>query len=155
MNTPYRAILWAGLICGTLDGLSATLVSLFLGTAPIRVFQGIASGLLGRSAFQGGFNTAVMGVALHFVVALGAAAVYYSASRWLPILLLRPLVFGVAFGVVVHLFMSFVVIPLSRIGMRPFVLRSFVIFLLVSMIVIGPSISLPLRHFSRSMPART
>jgi len=96
-----------------------------------------------------------MGLALHFVVALGAAAVYYFASRWLPILLLRPLVSGAAFGVVVHLFMNFVVIPLSRIGMRPFVLRSFVIFLLVSMIVIGPSISLTLRHFSRNTPARS
>jgi hypothetical protein len=45
--------------------------------------------------------------------------------------------------------MTFVTIPQSKIGQRPFVLQSFVIFLLVSMIVIGPSIAVTIRHFSR------
>lgn len=53
------------------------------------------------------------------------------------------------YGAVVHVFMTFVVIPLSAIGSRPFVLRSFVAFLLVSMVVVGPSISLTVRRFSR------
>lgn len=150
MPNAFSAVLSAGLICGVLDGLSAIVVSgLFFGIKPMRVFQGIASGLLGRSAFQGSTSSALMGVALHFLVALGAATVYYAASRWLPFLLERALVSGVAFGVVVHLFMTFVVIPLSAIGSRPFVLRSFVIFLIVSMIVVGPSISLTERSFSR------
>jgi hypothetical protein len=113
-------------------------------------FTGIASGLLGRSAFQGGVGTALLGVALHFVVATGAATVYYFASRSIPVMIDQALVCGVAFGALVHLFMTFVVIPLSAIGRRPFVLKSFVVFLLVSMIVIGPSIALTVRHFSRS-----
>jgi hypothetical protein len=138
----------AGLICGVLDGLSAILVSGYFGAGPLRVFQGIASGLLGRSAFQGGAATALIGVVLHFVVATGAAAVFYFASRRLPVMIDRPLLCGVAFGVLVHLFMTFVVIPLSAIGRRPFVLRSFVAFLLVSMVVIGPSIALSVRRFS-------
>jgi len=49
----------------------------------------------------------------------------------------------------VHLFMTFVVIPLSAIGTRPFVPRSFVAYLIVSMLVVGPSISLTVRRFSR------
>jgi hypothetical protein len=150
MEQPYRAILLAGLICGTLDAISAIVVSGLFGTAPMRVFQGIASGLLGRSAFQGGAGTAALGLALHFVVALGASAVYFAASRWLPVLIDRALVCGVAYGVAVHLFMTYVVIPLSAIGRRPFVLRSFVAFLLVSMIVVGPSIALTLRYVLRT-----
>jgi hypothetical protein len=144
-----RAIFIAGLITGVLDGLSAIAVSAYFGAGPVRVFQGIASGLLGRGAFQGGLPTALLGVILHFVVATGAAAVYYIASRSLPVLLDRALICGVLFGVCVHLFMTFVVIPLSAIGRRPFVLPSFAAFLLVSMVVIGPSIALTIRHFSR------
>jgi hypothetical protein len=144
-----HAIFIAGLITGVLDGLSAIAVSAYFGAGPLRVFQGIASGLLGRGALQGGLPMALLGVVLHFIVATGAAAVYYFASRSLPVLLDRALVCGVLFGVCVHLFMTFVVIPLSAIGRRPFVLPSFAAFLLVSMVVIGPSIALTIRHFSR------
>lgn len=145
-----RTILMAGLICGVLDALSATLVSAYFGAAPARVFQGIASGLLGRSAFQGGAGTALLGLFLHFVVATGAAAVYYLASRRFAVMIDRALLCGIVFGIAVHLFMTFVVIPLSAIGRRPFVLPSFAAFLAVSMFVIGPAISFSIRHFSRS-----
>jgi hypothetical protein len=148
-HSAFHAIVWAGLICGVLDALSAIAVSWCFGAKPIRVFQGIASGLIGRSAFQWGSGSAWMGLGLHFLVAFGAAATYYVASRSLPVLINHALVSGVAFGAMVHLFMTFVVIPLSAIGRRPFVLRSFVAFLLVSMIVVGPSISLTIRQASR------
>jgi hypothetical protein len=149
VDIAYRAILWAGLICGVLDGLSAIAVAGFFGVTAIRVFQGIASGLIGRSSFQGGAGSALMGVALHFLVAFGAATAYYAASRRLPFLIDHALVCGIAFGLAVHLFMTFVVIPLSAIGTRPFVPRSFVAYLIVSMLVVGPSISLTVRRFSR------
>ena len=146
-GTPaWYTILWAGLTCGVLDGLSATVVSALFGGTPIRLFQGIASGLLGRAAFQGGAGTALLGVALHFIVALGAATVYYAASRRLPVLIDQALICGIAYGAAVHLFMTFVVIPLSAIGSRPLVLRSFLAFLLVSMVVVGPSIALTVRR---------
>jgi hypothetical protein len=145
----FRAIWWAGFICGVLDGLSAAAVFWFFGVKPIRVFQGIAAGLLGSSAFRGGAGSALMGVALHFLVAFGAAAAYFAASRWLPLLVDHALACGVAFGIAVHLFMTFVVIPLSAIGSRPLVLRSFVAVLIVHMLVVGPSISLTVRHYSR------
>ena len=148
INSPYRAIFTAGVVCGVLDGLSATGVAAYSGVGPMRVFQGIASGLLGHSSFQGGIATVLLGMLLHFVVATGAAAVYYFFSRWLPMMIDHPIICGIAFGVLVHLFMTFVVIPLSAIGRRPFVLQSFVTYLIVSMIVIGPSIALPIRRFS-------
>ena len=145
----YQAILWGGLICGVLDGLSAVGVSALFGGKPIRVFQSIASGLLGANAFQGGMGAAILGVALHFLIAFLAAAVFYAASRTFPFLIDGAILCGVLYGVAVHLFMSFVVIPLSAIGRRPFVLRSFVAILIVHMIVVGPSISLTVRHHSK------
>lgn len=51
--SPARAIVYGGLVVGTLDILDAVIFfGLWRGVAPIRIFQSIASGLLGRAAFQ-------------------------------------------------------------------------------------------------------
>jgi hypothetical protein len=144
---PLPGIIAAGLICGVLDGLCAIAISAYYGVGPERTFRGIARGLLGPSAAQGGLGTALLGVGLHFTIATGAAAVYFLAGRWLPVLIRHALLCGVAFGAVVELVMAFVVVPLSAIGRRPFNPKSFVMLLLVHMIVVGPSISLTLRHW--------
>ncbi len=149
MSAAYKPILWAGLICGVLDGLSAVALSAYFGGAPLRVFQGIASAMLGRGAFNGGLGTGAVGVALHFLIAFVAAAVYYAASRNFSVLIHRAILCGVLYGIAIHLFMNFVVIPLSAIGRRPIAVQTFVPILIIHMIVVGPSISLTVRHFSR------
>jgi hypothetical protein len=141
-----QVILTAGLICGVLDGLSALAVS---GVGWLRLFQFIASGILGPKSFQGGTRTAILGIGLHFVIALGAATVYYVASRGLTFMVHQALLSGVLFGIAVQLFMSFIVVPASAIGWRPFVLRSFLVYTIVHMVVVGPSIALTVRHYSR------
>jgi hypothetical protein len=138
-----RTILIAGLICGVLDGLSALALS---SGRWMRLFQFIASGLLGPSSFNGGVRTALLGIAMHFSVACGAAAVYYSASRAIPFMIERAIPSGILFGVLVHVFMNYVTIPLSAIGRRPFNAQSFIAQLLVHMIVVGPSIALTVRR---------
>ncbi len=137
-----KAILIAGFVCGVLDGISAIVLTKALGGSTVRMFQGIARGIQGAAAFQQGANSVLLGVALHFAIAFGAAAVYYLASRFLPVMLRRALLCGVLYGVAVHLFMSFVVIPLSAIGPRPFAPRVFLYLLAIHMVVVGPSISL-------------
>jgi uncharacterized membrane protein YagU involved in acid resistance len=115
-----RAILYGGLIAGVLDITDAVVTTYLLSPTPsaVRMLQGIASGLLGPSAFNGGLAAAAVGLACHFTIALGAAATYVLASRKLPILLRHPIVCGIAFGICVHLFMQNVVLPLSFIRMR-------------------------------------
>src|SRR5262249_1376071 len=49
MLSPSRAILYGWLVVGTLDGLDAAIVSTLRGSNPVRVFQYVASGLLGPS----------------------------------------------------------------------------------------------------------
>jgi hypothetical protein len=148
MSKAAQAILAAGLICGVLDGLSAIAITLLLGGKVIRMFQGIAGGILGPATFQKGVRTALLGVGLHFTIAFGAAAVYYVASRDIPFLIDRALLAGVIYGIAVYLFMQFVVIPLSAIGHRPLVTRNFVAQLIVHMVVVGPSIALMVRRYS-------
>jgi hypothetical protein len=113
-----RAILGAGALAGGLDLGWALAEAALRGAPPGRVPRAIASGLLGRAAFEGGAEVVVLGVALQFVIATGAAAVYRAASRFVPLLLERPALAGAAFGVAVYGVMHLVVLPLSAIPWR-------------------------------------
>jgi hypothetical protein len=77
----WRAILWGGLIAGTLDLTAAFVLSARRGRSPVQVLHSIASGLLGNDSFAGGAATAVLGGVLHFLIALTWAAVYWAVSR--------------------------------------------------------------------------
>ena len=68
-----RAVFWGGLLCGVLDIAYALALYGMLGIRPVRLLQGIASGIMGPSAFTYGLGTAAYGLLLHFVIAFGAA----------------------------------------------------------------------------------
>ena len=110
------AILWGTLVVGTLDAIDALVVFGLRGSTPIQIFQGIASGWLGRASFRGGLSTALLGVLTHYFIAFAIVATYFVASRRLPRLTRRPLICGAAYGAAVYFFMNLVVIPLSAIG---------------------------------------
>ena len=112
----YRPILLGGLIAGTLDITYACIFSyLRRGTRPSVVLQSVASGALGRSAYEGGAKTAALGLAFHFLIALIAATVYYLASRGLRFMITQAVICGILYGVLVYLFMNCVVLRLSAI----------------------------------------
>jgi hypothetical protein len=107
----------AGILAvGVLDILDALIFFGLRGVPPIRILQGVASGLLGREAYAGGVGTAALGLTLHFLIASGVVTTYLVASRRLPALAARPLVYGPLYGVAVYGVMYWMVIPLSAIG---------------------------------------
>ena len=116
--SPARALLLGGLTVGALDGLDALVFFGLRGVSPLRLFQGIASGLLGRSAFEGGMATAVLGLMIHFFIAFAVVATYHAAARRLPLLTRHPWLFGPLYGLLVYAVMNYIVIPLSAIGAR-------------------------------------
>jgi uncharacterized membrane protein YagU involved in acid resistance len=102
-----------GLAAGTLDILDAWIFFGLRGVSPISILHSIASGVLGRAAYQGGFRTAALGLALHFFIATVVAAVFIVASRRWAALTARPLVWGALYGVAVFFTMRDVVLPLA------------------------------------------
>lgn len=114
--TVGQAIVYGTLTVGVLDGLAAVITAGLRGTRPDRLFQGIAFALLGRASYSGGWRTVVLGVLLHFIVALGIVAIYVVASRLVPGLARRPLLLGPLYGIAAFFVMNLVVIPLSAIG---------------------------------------
>ena len=112
-NPAAFAILAGGGIAGLLDITYAIGFSAYHGVAPMRILQSVASGLLGMPAFDGGVPVAALGLALHFFIALSAAAIFYLASRKLPVLMQHAVPAGIVFGLGVYVMMNFVILPLS------------------------------------------
>jgi hypothetical protein len=146
-------ILTAGVLVGLLDGLFAIalyVVALKV-TTPVRLFQSIASAVLGPESFPGGWATAGLGLVLHFTVAHAWSAAYFlalrvsSLFRRLVAAPARAAVVGMAYGIVVWLVMDLVVIPMTRTRPTPVTARSFLPVLVGHMFVVGLPIALVMR----------
>jgi hypothetical protein len=145
----FLAILWGGLACGILDITQAFVAWGFRGVKPVRILQSISSGLLGPKAYQGGAATAVLGGALHFLIAFTAAAVYVLASRKLTFLTQRPVLWGMVYGQLVFLFMNYVVLPLSAIHRTPpYTIQQIITGPIGHMFLVGLPIALIARRYS-------
>jgi hypothetical protein len=112
-------LLRAGVLTGLTDGLfSSVLAAFFYGSTVSRLWQGVASVLLGADAFEGGSRTAAIGVLMHVGVAFGWSAVFLLlvlSSSWLRGVLAEPygvIAVAAVYGPVIWLVMSLAVIPM-------------------------------------------
>lgn len=141
------AILWGGILCGTIDGAAAMLFFTVQGVLAIRVWQSVASAVLGQTAFQHGWRSAALGVLLHYVVAFAAATVFCSVISYFPQLLARPVIAGTIYGLLVFVVMNFLVVPLSRRVRRLTTAVGTSVQMLIHVFCVGLPISLEARHF--------
>jgi len=108
----------SGLVAAAAEMAIVLPIQARLGVSPTRVFQFIGAGAIGRAAFHGQAGVA-LGVAAHLLISVGAAAVFVLAGQRWPALVRRPVLSGGLFGVLAFAVMTFVVMPLSRIGFQP------------------------------------
>src|SRR5215469_8088834 len=126
----WLAVGVGGVVAGTVDLLQACI--LFGWDIPLA----IAGGLLGKKAFGGGAGTYILGVGLHYLIAVSAAAIYYGASRRLTYLRESWVICGLFFGAAVEEFMRLIVLPLSALHSRgPYDLKDLLMGLGVHMVV--------------------
>jgi len=139
------SILVGGLIAGALDLTSAFY---FYGRGVPRV---IAAGLLGRGVIGGsGTGVYVLGILLHFFIALSAAAVFYLVSRKLEFMTAHFIVSGLFFGIGLNLVMTLIVLPLSALhASAPIPRRDLIQGLLIHMLLIGLPIAFFARRYSK------
>src|SRR6476469_5992264 len=94
---PLSRLIRAWLSTAVIDGLFSSVLSIgFYGSTATRLFQGVASTLLGPRALTGGTSTALVGVLMHIGVALGCSTVFLVRamnSAWIRSVLAAP--FGV------------------------------------------------------------
>jgi len=110
-SRPIPAILVGGLIAGVLDISYAILV--YSPAHPARIFQAVAAGIFGRNSRNLGVESIAIGFICHFTIAIGAAVVFYLASRNIRFMVQHAVIAGLIFGALVYGFMHAVVLPLS------------------------------------------
>lgn len=144
-----RAALAGGLIGGAFDLSYACIVVFALrGLGPERVFQSVASGWLGKAAFDGGWPAALLGFVSHFFIVCVAALIYVMASRRIDVLARRPIVCGALYGAAIYFTMNYVIVPLSNATLRHTFNLLMVLELLVHMFLVGVIIALFARRAS-------
>ena len=147
--SPAKAISVAGLTCGVMDISAALVVYGLMGSKPLRLLQGIAGGILGPRTYSGGIATALLGLALHFVIAFGAATIFFLASRVMPFLLNHAVLSGVFYGIAVYFFTNRVVVQLSAATKFPFSIKMMLIGVIIHIFCVGIPISLNIRRYAR------
>jgi hypothetical protein len=108
-------VLRIGLIAGTLDITENIVFNAFRHITATQIFQYIASGLTGPWAFHAGAASVLLGIAIHYTIALFWTATYWAASRQTPDMVRRPVTFGIIYGGAVYVGMNFVILPLTRV----------------------------------------
>jgi hypothetical protein len=117
----------------------------YAGAAPTRVMrllQGIASGVLGNRSFNGGLETASLGLTLHYFIALVWTLIFFLVVRFSRRLLPNLFLTGMVYGVVVWTVMNLLVLPLSRVESGPISLRGAVVGAVILMFCIGLPIAM-------------
>ncbi|MBS0387104.1 MAG: hypothetical protein JSR15_01390 [Proteobacteria bacterium] len=112
----WKPIVVAALIAGTADLAYACIhIAGYYHMSPQQIFQSIARGLLGAAAMQGGWSTALLGIALEYLLTLIMASVYVGAATRIADLRRYWWLLGPCYGVVVMVAMYTVVLPLSAV----------------------------------------
>ncbi|GAB2854706.1 hypothetical protein [Hymenobacter ruber] len=143
-----RAALITGLLAGTLDITAACTQYVLMTHKPaVNVLYFVASGLVGQAAFGGGPGMAALGLVAHYCIAVAFAVFLYWLSPRLPVLLRHPVLAGLSYGLVVWLIMNLVVLPSSRVAVRPLKPEPAAIGLVILMLCIGLPIALRAARF--------
>lgn len=102
-----QAILWGGAAAGAADIISAISNK----ANPLGVLQYVGSGLIGKVAFDGGWATAAVGLAVHFgLTTIMAGLFVLAAQRWV-VLRQRPWAAGLIYGALLFGTMFYVIVP--------------------------------------------
>ena len=111
MSKKPLAMVAAGLAGGAADILTAFVI--YRPASPERILQAVASGLLGPASFDQGMTSAAIGLICHFVISIIFAGLYVVGAGYAPVLLRKPILGGLTFGVFVYGVMNAIVVPLS------------------------------------------
>jgi hypothetical protein len=114
--SPFRGILLGGFIAGLADTIYPTVKTVMAGGEWFKPWKGVASGLLGKAARDGGMETVALGLALHYFICISAAALLYLLVSRVKFVPRQWIVLGILYGIAFLLTMNYVILPLSAIG---------------------------------------
>ena len=115
-NSVVRNVLIGGSLAGLADFIYPTVRTVMRGQPWTQPWKGVASGLLGQTARDGGLEMVALGIALHFFICISGAALLYLLVSRVKFVPRQWVVLGILYGIAVLLTMNYVILPLSQIG---------------------------------------
>ena len=114
-NSLLRLSVMAGLIIGFADEIIYHwfVQNVLGGVSLIALYQYIASGALGESAFAGGIAIALLGVLFHYLISIVIAGVFILSVDRIPLLRHNVILGSLLYGFGVFIVMNMIVTPLS------------------------------------------
>lgn len=106
-----RPIVLATAVSGVLDILWAMILTLWFGREIPNMLRFVASGPF-PEATEWGAPGALLGLVVHFALMAAMAAAFVLAARRWPMLVERPWLAGIGYGLVTYVAMNWIVVPL-------------------------------------------
>lgn len=106
-----RLIIRGTLVAGTLDILSAFVFAGMAGASPARVLRSIAAGPFGDGMRDAGLAGAALGLVVHYSIMAVMVSVFVAAASRHELLIRKPIVSGVIYGLALYLVMYWIVLP--------------------------------------------
>jgi len=106
-----KPILLATLVCGTLDILLAVILTIWRGREIGGMLRFVASGPF-PAATEMGAAGSLLGLAVHFTLMAIMVAVFVFAARAVPMLIDRPWVSGLVYGLITYAVLDLIVVPM-------------------------------------------
>ena len=122
--TVWRNVLLGGFLAGLADFIYPTVKALMAGNPWFKPWKGVASGLLGQAARDGGVEMAILGALLHFFICISAAFILYFVVKNVKFLPRHWVPLAIIHGLAVLVAMNYVIVPLSQIGIVLYPLKT-------------------------------
>ena len=117
----FRSILRAGLIAGTLD-ISAAIIQYLIvtGNNPVRILRYIAGAIFPPELVSNNPLMPVVGLLMHYSIAMTYTIFYFMIFPVIRPVAKHWILSGAVYGLMVWVVMNLVMVPMTRIGHRPF-----------------------------------
>ena len=109
----WPAVLYGGLAIAAIGFVYCVLFWSPQGVAPARILQSIAAGALGKASFSGGVATALLGAGFQWLIGTCFVLAYALVAQRLDVRVQPPRRDGIAYGMLLYIVMSRIVVPLS------------------------------------------
>ena len=147
----FTSALTAGLIAGALD-ITAACIHAYIrnGTTPMQVLKGVASGAVDPKTFSSATLLAILGLIVHFIIALSFTFFFFFLAKQIPSLVKYPLLIGILYGVFVWGTMRFIILKyISRLNLKPIVGQEAIKNAIIAAAIIVVCVGIPIGLFAR------
>ena len=144
----WKPVVVATLVCGTLDILLATMLTVMRSREPAAMLRFVASGPLPQ-ATEWGTAGSMLGLAVHYGLMAIMVGAFVVAARNIPALTSQPLLWGLVYGLITYVVMNLIVVPLRFPAAWPPKALSIGTQLFAHIVLVGWPLAFITRHYLR------